>query len=147
MTHSLAGRLAIVAAAAAMLACAGNDDAVKVPLGQATAADSARKIASAHALIGPAARAALDSANANYRKKEYAAALAQYRTASALAPQHAAPFFGIYMVARAMKDTVMADSALADIRRRNGPMQPLSHSSADSVRQRVHEAFRRKATT
>jgi len=147
MTPSFALRVAIVAAAATMLACTTNDDAVKVPLGQATAGDSARAIAAAHAQIGPAARAALDSGNAYFRKKAYAAALANYRAASALAPQHAAPFFGIYMVARATHDSSMADSALADIRRRNGPMAPLSHSRSDSVLERVHEAARRKSTT
>lgn len=147
MTHSFALRLAVVAAAATIVACTTEDDAVKVPLGKATAGDSARAVAAAHALIGPAARTALDSGNAYYRRKAYAAALAQYRAASTLAPQHAAPFFGIYMVARATHNNEMADSALAEIRRRNGPMQPLTHSPSDSVLERVHEGARKKATT
>ncbi|MEO8333435.1 MAG: hypothetical protein ABI664_00585 [bacterium] len=146
MTHALARRLAVVAAMATIVACTNNDDAVKVPLGQATLGDSVRAVAAAHALIGPAARVALDSGNAYYRRKAYAAALAEYRAASVLAPQHAAPFFGIYMVARATNNAAMADSALSDIRRRNGPMQPLSHSRSDSVLERVHEAARKKTT-
>ncbi|CAN5488451.1 hypothetical protein BH09GEM1_BH09GEM1_10730 [soil metagenome] len=70
--------------------------------GQRVATDSAQPVAAAaHAIIGPRANAALDTGNALYRKKQYAAALIHYREAAELAPQHAAPFFGIYMVARA----------------------------------------------
>ena len=137
-------RLIVLALAAA--ACTVKQEAPKVPLSQATAADSARRVASAHALLGPAARAALDSGNVLYRKKAYAGALAQYRAASALAPQHAAPYFGIYMVARATRDSAMADSALAAIRIRNGPMPTAPHSVNDSVLQRIHEQIQRKAS-
>jgi hypothetical protein len=136
----------VLAVALVAIACTVKQEAPKVPLSQATAADSARRVASAHALLGPAARAALDSGNALYRKKAYAAALAQYRVASALAPQHAAPYFGIYMVGRATRDSAMADSALAAIRVRNGPMPTAPHSVNDSVLQRIHEQLRRKAS-
>lgn len=145
MTGSRQG-LIVLALALAASACTVKQEAPKIPLSQATAADSARRVAAGHALIGPAARAALDSGNVLYRRKEYGAALAQYRAASALAPQHAAPFFGIYMVARATRDTAMADSALAAIRARNGPMPTAPHSLNDSVLQRVHEQIRRKAS-
>lgn len=136
----------VLAVAVVAIACTVQQEAPKIPLSQATAADSARRVASAHALIGPAARAALDSGNQLYRKKAYAAALAQYRAASALAPQHAAPYFGIYMVARATHDTAMADSALAAIRVRNGPLPTAPHSVNDSVLQRIHEQIGRKAS-
>ncbi len=116
-------------AAGAIAGCSPGSDAPKVPLGTLAVRDSvAGTMTAAHALIGPAARASLDSGNALYRKKQFADALVHYRHASELAPQHAAPFFGIYMVARATGNSLMADSALADIRLRNGPLQPLAHS-------------------
>ena len=145
MTGSRA-RLVVLALALVATACTVKQEAPKIPLSQATAADSARRAASAHALIGPAARAALDSGNQLYRKKAYAEALAQYRVASELAPQHAAPYFGIYMVARATRDSAMADSALAASRVRNAPRPTAPHSVNDSVLQRIHEQIRRKAS-
>ena len=80
-------------------------------------------------------------------KKQYAAGLVHYREASELAPQHAAPFFGIYMVARATGNAAMADSALANRRLRNGPPSPAPRWLHDSVLGRMHELTRKKATT
>lgn len=131
--------------AGATLACTGGQDAPKVPLAGVSPADSAREVEAAHGIIGPAAKAALDSGNALFRKKAYAAALVQYRQASALAPQHAAPLFGIYMVARATNDLAMADTALAGIRQRNGPMIAAPHAFGDSVLLRRHDALRKRA--
>jgi hypothetical protein len=128
-----------------MISCTGQD-APKIPLAAGPTLDSARAMEAAHALIGPAARAELDSGNIYYRKRAYAAALARYRAAANLAPQHAAPLFGIYMVARAIHDTAMADSALAGIRLRNGPLPSAPHSLADSTLQRMHEIIRKKAS-
>lgn len=72
-------------------------------------------------LAGPA-REALDRGNAAYRARNYRDALDAYRTAAAAAPEDAAPYFGIYMAATALDDTVLADSAMALIRaqRANG---------------------------
>ncbi|MEO8622039.1 MAG: hypothetical protein ABI625_13300 [bacterium] len=147
MPHSFVRSSAFLIAAAAVLACTTREESPKVPLGQATVGDSVRAATAAHALIGPAAKAALDSGNAYFRRKAYAEALAEYRTASTLAPQHAAPFFGIYMVARATNNVAMADSALADIRTRNGPLAPVPHTVNDSVLGRMHEGLRKKAAT
>lgn len=130
-----------VAAAAAAIACS-HEDAPRVPVGNAV--DRARAEGQAHALIGPAARAALDSGNALFRRREYDGALAQYRAAATLAPQHAAPLFGIYMVARATKNSVMADSALAQIRLRSGPMPDGPHTLSDSGFRRMHDSLRRR---
>lgn len=135
----------ILFVAGATLACTGGQGAPKIPLARASAADSAREVEAAHGLIGPAAKAALDSGNVLYRKRAYAAALAQYRQASALAPQHAAPLFGIYMVARATNNLAMADTALAGIRQRNGPMVAAPHGFGDSVLLRRHDALRKRA--
>jgi hypothetical protein len=145
MTRSLTRRWRrIFVAASAAVACTARQDAPRVPLAQATVVDSARAVEAAHALIGPAAKAALDSGNILFRKKAYDAALAQYRAASALAPQHAAPLFGIYMVARATNNAVMADSALVGIRQRNGPMPPVPHTPPDTALQRVHQNLGKK---
>ena len=68
--------------------------------------------------LGPAARAALDSGNAAYRLKNYSGALRHYRAAALSAPEQAAPWFGIYMIAQATGDKSLADSATAEVRRR-----------------------------
>ena len=146
MSRSIVSRCALVLGIAAT-ACTGSENAPKVPLAQAPAADTARSLDLAPAVIGPAARAKLDSGNILYRHKAYAAALVQYRAASALAPGHAAPFFGIYMVARAINDTAMATAALADIRRRNGPLTPVPHTPNDSAVRRLHEMLQKKANS
>jgi hypothetical protein len=119
--------IAPAAVLSAMVACRSGQDVPKVPLAQAAVAESLRAVESAHSLIGPAAKTALDSGNVLFRKKAYAPALTEYRLAATLAPQHAAPLFGIYMVARATNNTAMADSALIGIRQRNGPLPPNAH--------------------
>ena len=145
MTRSLARRWRVsVFAAGAVLACTAQQDAPKIPLAKTARADGAGAEAAAHALLGPAARAALDSGNVLFRRKAYAEALAQYRSASSLAPQHSAPLFGIYMVARATNNPVMADSALAGIRLRSGAMSASPHTMSDSALQRMHENLKRK---
>lgn len=142
-------RLLTVALATA--ACSGGKEAPQIPLGQARA-DSAHAAAGVQVAPGAAAgtvgaaaggaaegqlpakaQAAVDSANALFRKKQYAASLAQYRVAGAIVPQHAAPVYGIYMVAQATKDTKLADSALAEIRKRGGSALPSVHDFGDSA--------------
>ena len=125
-----------VALAVSTVACDSN--APKVPLSSMAKDSTPQLVASAHALIGPAAKAALDSGNALYRLKKYPQALAQYRLAADRAPQHAAPLFGIYMVARATSNPALADSAMAGIRLRNGPLPATTgmtapHSMTDSA--------------
>jgi hypothetical protein len=93
-------------------ACSGSG-APKVPLARG-AADSVRAVETAHGFLGPQAKEALDSGNTLFKQRAYADALGQYRAAAALAPQHAAPLFGIYMVARATNNAPMADSAPAN---------------------------------
>jgi hypothetical protein len=137
-------RLCLLVAAASLLAACTTQEAPRVPLGRA--ADSAHAERDAHALLGPAAKAALDSGNVLFRARAYDGALAEYRAAAALAPQHSAPLFGIYMVARATNNSAMADSALVGIRRRNGPMPAGPHSFADTALQRMHDSLRRKSS-
>lgn len=63
-----------------------------------------------------AAQIALDAGNAAYKEKKMDAALASYRAAAAAAPTHAAPWFGVYMVAGAMNNAALADSAMAQVK-------------------------------
>ena len=134
--------------AAALLATGcSRSDAPKVPLGRRVT-DSVKALESAHALLGPDAKMRLDSGNAFFRKKQFAAALVQYRAASELAPQHAAPLFGIYMVGRATNDTALADSALSGIRLRSGSMSAAPHPTfSDSALKRAHENLRKPPAT
>ncbi len=73
-------------------------------------------------------QALVDSGNTAFRVKDYDGALAFYRKASQSDPAHAAPWFGTYMVGQAMKNTALADSALAMVRARAPEMQ--SHPGA-----------------
>ena len=131
MTRSPSSRRFLFPAIAFLIiACDSGSAVPKVPLAQGSTDSTARAMEAAHALLGPEAKAALDSGNAlmykakadsgnaAMRNEDYARALADYRRASELAPQHTAPFFGIQMVARATNNKPLADSALAAIRAR-----------------------------
>ena len=125
--------------AVAVLACNSGDKAPKVSLAQA-AADSVHKAAGVQTgaqPLGPEAQQALDSGNVLFRKKAYAPALAQYRLASAHAPNHAAPYIGINMVAQATGNKALADSAIAAIRERGGAPAMMQHPSIDSARKKA----------
>ena len=149
MTHTRSFHLRWMPSLALAVVACGGSDAAKVPLTQAGATASAPEIQAAHSLIGPAAQAALDSGNVLFRKKAYVEALVRYRAAAALAPQHAAPLFGIYMVASATSNKALADSALAGIRARNGPLPPLqpgsAHAMTDSARTAHKEQMKKAA--
>jgi len=138
---------AALAASLVVAACSGKSEPPKVPLARGSALDSVHAVETAHGFLGPQAKAALDSGNTLFKKRSYAEALGQYRAAAALAPQHAAPLFGIYMVARATNNAAMADSALAGIRLRSGSMPVVPHSFSDTALQRLHEGLRRKPST
>ncbi len=133
--HSIA-----IVLGAAIAACSGESGPPGVPLAQAAASDSLARMEAAHALIGPAAKAALDSGNALFRAKRYAPAMAIYRQAADLAPQHAAPLFGIYMVARATNNMKLADSTLAEISKRSAPVPAEVHRFDDSTVKEAHKS-------
>lgn len=76
-------------------------------------------------------RALLDSGNTAFRVKDFQGALAYYHKAALSAPEHAAPWFGTYMVGKAINDTALADSALRMVRARAPEMQ--SHPATPSV--------------
>lgn len=73
--------------------------------------------------LEPLTQALLDSGNAAFRQKNYDAALAFYGKARDAQPDHAAPWFGTYMVAQATKNTALADSALRMVRARAPELQ------------------------
>ena len=123
-------------------ACKPTQQPAKTPLGaMAAGADST---ANPHTTMSPDARAALDSGNAQYRAGKYDAALVSYRQASSLAPLNAAPFFGIYMAAEKLGNKALADSASAEIKRREGPSTQML---TDSALQEMHAAAAAKKAT
>lgn len=115
---SVVAVVALVSAAA----CNSSDNAGRQPLASAGAAPSANATAGSEATgqSGPklplAALNALDAGNASYRAKNYAEAMAKYREATVAAPEHAAPWFGLYMVANAVKNAALADSAMTRVK-------------------------------
>lgn len=74
--------------------------------------------------LSSTAQALLDSGNTAFRVKDFDGALAYYHKASLTDPAHAAPWFGTYMVGKAIDDTALADSALREVRVRAPEMQP-----------------------
>lgn len=79
--------------------------------------------ASALSVLG---QALVDSGNTAFREKKFDLALDFYRKASESDPAHAAPWFGTYMVGQAIKNTALADSALAMVRARAPEMKARS---------------------
>ena len=126
----IAACIAACVGACLVTACSDGSAPPKVPLGERTPAPAMLPGGTASAApmaplppappINADARAPLDSGNALFRRKAYGAALAQYRIAAQRAPEHAAPFFGIYMAAQALNNPRLADSALAGIKARQG---------------------------
>ena len=115
---SVVAAVALVSAAA----CDSSDKAGRQPFANAGAAASANATAGSGAAgqSGPklplAALNALDAGNAAYRAKNYSEAMAKYREATLAAPEHAAPWFGLYMVANEVKNTALADSAMKRVK-------------------------------
>ena len=86
-------------------------------------------------MLSPEARTALDNGNQLFRAKEYKLALSQYRLAATLAPAHAAPWYGVYMVAGALHDKALADTAMAAVNARSGNAGAMFN---DSLMKKAH---------
>ena len=143
MTRSFLRRQAWLPAIALLtVACSGGNGAPKVPLAAAATDSSARAMEAAHALLGPAAKAALDSGNVLFRRKAYDQALVEYRLAAELAPQHTAPLYGIRMVAAATNNRALLDSATAGMRARNGSLPAAASGAPHSMSDSALKAFR-----
>ena len=84
----------------------------KLPPGHPTVAPAAE--------LSDAARAVLESGNVEFRAKRFDAARRFYEQAATMAPNHAAPWFGLYMIGDVTKNKQLADSALAEVRKRTG---------------------------
>lgn len=109
-------------------------DSARVASARTASARGASATPGSRAALAPDAAAALDRANAAFRAGRYDAALADYRAAATRAPDHAAPHYGVYMVARQTKNAALADSAMAAIRART----PSDGSLGDSALAAVH---------
>lgn len=112
--------LAAVLLAAVLLpaACVRDADVAKAPLGAAATAGAPGAAGRASPVMPAEGQAAIDAGNAAVRRKDYAAAQAAFEKAAKMAPDHAAPWFGLYIVAQARNDAKAADAALAEIRKR-----------------------------
>ena len=104
-----------------LVACTGNDNASRVPLGSnpAEGTTPGAPVTLPEGLT-PLAASQLDSGNVAYRLKQYPQALVFYRRAAATVPQHSAPWYGVYMVGAATGNRALADSALKAVAARSG---------------------------
>jgi hypothetical protein len=89
------------------------------------------------------ARDALDSANAAFRRKDYDRALKFYRQAAGAAPNHASPWFGIFMVAEASGNAALRDSAQREVQKRTVD----SPNVTDSTLRNTHRTDKKRSTT
>lgn len=126
------GRLTLGAAAALTLAaCSRSGEQPKVPLNQVTQQGQST---SARDALPVEARTAIDSGNAEYRAGHMDGALVQYRLAAKAAPDNAAPYFGIYMVAKKQNNAALADSAMKAIKEHaTGAGKMLTDSSMEKM--------------
>ena len=121
--------------------------AEKVPLDQAR--DTAAALPAGHPAVtsagdlAPAARVALDSGNVAFKAKNYPEALRLYRVAADAAPRHAAPWFGVYMVAKATGNAALGDSAMKEVQRRT----PAPPAALDSAMRGLHPGAKKAPAT
>ncbi len=125
----------------AITACSSDTpDASKKPLGEFSANQGGNApLRELPPGLNAVAAARLDSGNVAFRVKQYDVALRYYRGAAEAVPNHAAPWYGMYMVAQATKNTALADSALKAVAIRNGGGELLdtasvkNHKSSDAA--------------
>jgi tetratricopeptide (TPR) repeat protein len=118
---------ALVCLVVTLSACVADNS--KQPLSSSAMAGAPAGAPVAEPVMSKDGMAALNAGNEAIRRKDYAAAQAQFEKARALDPQNAAPWFGIYMAAQARKDSAAADAALVEIRKRS-PASPAASPSA-----------------
>lgn len=113
-------------AAIALAACSRQASPPKIPLGQTQAPAASQQSPDP---LSSAARGALDQGNQSFRAGKYEEALASYREAAKAAPNDAAPYFGVLMVAQKLGNKALADSASRAIAARNGEQLMLTDSA------------------
>ncbi len=111
-------------------ACSTSDDAGKTPLAEFGASQTGgapmRELPPG---LNAVAAARLDSGNVAFRVKQFDVALGYYRGAAESVPNHAAPWYGILMVAQATRNMALADSAMKAVAARNGGGELLDTNS------------------
>ena len=114
--------LGSVALLVVVISACGGKEAPKTPLGAAT--DGGSFVPGATDQLPPgvnaSAAARLDSGNIAFRLKQYDQAMKFYEGAAKDVPDHAAQWYDIYMVAQAMGNKPLADSATRAVARRAG---------------------------
>ena len=110
-------------------ACTSSDDAAKTPLAEFSAGQESAPMRELPAGLTAVAAARLDSGNVAFRVKQYDVALGYYRGAAESVPNHAAPWYGILMVAQATKNAALAESAMKAVAARNGGGELLDTAS------------------
>lgn len=117
-------RFSLLTALLALTACADDDAKGRTPLagGASTPAPGVAGANMAGPPPGMTAKSAalLDSGNVAFRTKQYPLAQQYYEKAAAEVPDQAAPWYGVYMVAQAMKNQALADSAMKMVSTRSG---------------------------
>lgn len=130
-----------VAIASVAWACSGPD-APKVPLGSMPPSNQASAPGATTQLppgLTASAAARLDSGNIAFRLKQYDQAMRYYEAAAKDVPDHAAPWYGIYMVGEATGNKALADSATRAVAKRTGGRDLLdtglakAHGGADKT--------------
>jgi hypothetical protein len=100
----------------ALVACDTSDAAGRQPLAASPSAAADNSTGASGPALPLAAMNALDAGNTAYRAKQFDVAIAKYREAAVAAPTHAAPWFGVFMAANELKNTALADSAMAQVK-------------------------------
>jgi hypothetical protein len=116
--HSSRSRVVIGAliTACALNACDSADSAGRTPLGASSGTAATSGAEAAGPTLSSAAQTALEAGNAAYRAKRFDAAITSYRDAAAAAPDHPAPWYGLYMAASETKNSALADSAMQRVK-------------------------------
>lgn len=130
-------RILMVSAAALMAVACKNPEPPKRPLGTADASvdPATGQVVNPQDALSPQARTALDNGNQLFRAKQYTLALEQYRLAVKYAPDHGAPYYGVYMAADKLGDKKLADSAMAAFNAHSGNGAPMF---TDSLMKKTH---------
>jgi hypothetical protein len=113
----------LVIAVATIASACSAPDVPKVPLGSTPVSNDALASGATNQLppgLTASAAARLDSGNIAFRVKQYDQAMRYYEAAARDVPEHAAPWYGIYMVGQATGNAALADSATRAVAKRTG---------------------------
>ncbi len=103
-------------AVCALNACSSSDTVARTPLSASSGAAATSGADGVGPALSSAAQTALEAGNTAYRAKQFDAAIARYRDAATAAPDHPAPWYGLYMAASETKNSALADSAMQRVK-------------------------------